>query len=250
MKHILVSILVALMTAGCSISCSPIHKKPKEPSTLVSHVSDATVALVYTKVNEEDSTDEHTVLETKPFCTGVWIDRYRILTAGHCIVGLADHEGTDTDGLAVHYVLGNEVDGPFQEPLAVHLGKEIALDTEHDLALIVARGGNAVPAHSIARLANQPPGIGEDLLFVGHPSGLYFTVLKGSVAAYFDDISIIEKTGPWMQIEAPIWYGNSGGGAFNTDGELVGVCSWKAPFPSTAFYVHLNTIRAFILAQK
>jgi S1-C subfamily serine protease len=254
MKHILASILVAVMSIGCSISCSSSTRiKPKEPSSLVSHVSDATVALVYTKVEKADENDDSSpnILTVRPFCTGVFIDKYRILTANHCVEGLAEHEGEEVDGMKIHYIVGREVDAPEKEPYAVHLAREIAVDTDHDLALIVAMGpGDAIPNHSIAKLADQSPGLGEDLLFVGHPHGLYFTVLHGSVAQYVKEIEGVMKIGPFLQVEAPVWFGNSGGGAFDADGNLVGICSFTSGVPSSAFYIHLNSIRTFVDAQK
>jgi S1-C subfamily serine protease len=57
-----------------------------------------------------------------------------------------------------------------------------------------------------------------------------------------------ELLGPWMQVSAPIWYGNSGGGAFDAEGSLVGIASFKALAPNVAFYVHLETIREFLLS--
>jgi S1-C subfamily serine protease len=50
-----------------------------------------------------------------------------------------------------------------------------------------------------------------------------------------------------VQISAPIWIGNSGGGAFNSDGHLIGLSSWiTLRAPSVAFFIHRDEIKNFL----
>ena len=66
------------------------------------------------------------------------------------------------------------------------------------------------------------PRIGDWVLAVGNPFGLGGTVTAGIVSARGRDIG----TGPYddfIQIDAPVNKGNSGGPAFNVDGEVIGV---------------------------
>lgn len=47
-----------------------------------------------------------------------------------------------------------------------------------------------------------------------------------------------------LQLSGAVWLGNSGGGAFNEDGELIGVCSWiDEGYPGVAFFVHADHVR-------
>jgi len=72
------------------------------------------------------------------------------------------------------------------------------------------------------RLAADLPRIGEWVLAVGNPFGLGGTVTAGIVSARGRDIG----AGPYedfIQIDAPVNRGNSGGPTFNVRGEVIGV---------------------------
>jgi hypothetical protein len=192
--------------------------------------------------------------EYRPFCTGVWVEDKKILTANHCINAVAkaiaqkesgDEEALvpdDTVGTPIHYILENEVQAVGQEPYAIHLGKAVKVDEDHDLALVEALG--PVPSHDVAKLVSTSPAIGEKLHFVGHVRGLYWTYVDGIVAAYREDL--VHK-GPIMQVSAPVYFGNSGGGAFTESGELCGIASYLMPAPITAGYIHAESIRKFLM---
>jgi serine protease Do len=97
--------------------------------------------------------------------------------------------------------------------------KVIGTDARTDLALIKVEGGSDFPA---AKLADSKPRIGDWVLAVGNPFGLGGTVTAGIVSAMGRDIG----NGPYddfIQIDAPVNKGNSGGPAFNVDGDVVGV---------------------------
>jgi serine protease Do len=72
------------------------------------------------------------------------------------------------------------------------------------------------------KFADRDPRIGDWVVAVGNPFGLGGTVTAGIVSARGRDIG----SGPYddyIQIDAPINKGNSGGPAFNVDGEVIGV---------------------------
>src|SRR6202000_532234 len=71
------------------------------------------------------------------------------------------------------------------------------------------------------RLPDPKPGIGGWVLAVGNPFGLGGTVTAGIVSASGRDIG----SGPYdyIQIDAPINKGNSGGPAFDVNGNVIGV---------------------------
>jgi serine protease Do len=97
--------------------------------------------------------------------------------------------------------------------------KVIGTDKRTDLALIKVEGGSDFP---FAKLAEGKPRIGDWVLAVGNPFGLGGTVTAGIVSASGRDIG----NGPYddfIQIDAPVNKGNSGGPAFNMQGEVVGV---------------------------
>ena len=98
-------------------------------------------------------------------------------------------------------------------------GKVIGTDPKTDLVLIKVEGN---PHFPYVRFANHAPRIGDWVIAVGNPFGLGGTVTAGIVSAQGRDIG----SGPYddfIQIDAPINKGNSGGPAFDMDGNVIGV---------------------------
>ena len=96
--------------------------------------------------------------------------------------------------------------------------KVIGTDPRTDLALIKVDGNN----FPYAKLSDKSPRIGDWVLAVGNPFGLSSTVTAGIVSARGRDIG----AGPYddfLQIDAPVNKGNSGGPTFDTEGNVVGV---------------------------
>ncbi len=97
--------------------------------------------------------------------------------------------------------------------------KVIGTDPQTDLALIKVSASTDFP---YVKLAADLPRIGDWVLAVGNPFGLGGTVTAGIVSARGRDIG----EGPYddfIQIDAPVNLGNSGGPTFNVKGEVVGV---------------------------
>ncbi len=101
----------------------------------------------------------------------------------------------------------------------IYNAKVIGTDPKTDLALIKVDGKNDFP---YVKFADHNPRIGDWVVAVGNPFGLGGTVTAGIVSARGRDIG----AGPYddyIQIDAPINKGNSGGPAFNVDGDVIGV---------------------------
>ena len=97
--------------------------------------------------------------------------------------------------------------------------KVIGTDPRTDLALLKVTDGGSFP---FVKLGSGKPRIGDWVLAVGNPFGLGGTVTAGIVSAQGRDIG----SGPYddfLQIDAPINRGNSGGPTFNQAGEVIGV---------------------------
>src|SRR5262252_7454538 len=97
--------------------------------------------------------------------------------------------------------------------------KVIGTDAKSDLALIKVDGHGDFP---FVKLADSTPKIGEWVVAMGNPFGLGGTVTAGIVSAQDRDIG----SGPYdnyIQIDAPVNRGNSGGPTFNLKGEVIGV---------------------------
>ena len=97
--------------------------------------------------------------------------------------------------------------------------KVIGTDPRTDLALIKVDGRSDFP---FVKLAETTPRIGDWVVAVGNPFGLGGTVTAGIVSASGRDIG----SGPYddyIQIDAPVNKGNSGGPTFDMEGNVIGV---------------------------
>jgi serine protease Do len=97
--------------------------------------------------------------------------------------------------------------------------KVVGTDPRTDLALLKVKDAGDFP---FVQLADGKARIGDWVLAIGNPFGLGGTVTAGIVSAQGRDIG----SGPYddfIQIDAPINRGNSGGPTFNQKGEVVGV---------------------------
>jgi serine protease Do len=97
--------------------------------------------------------------------------------------------------------------------------KVVGTDAGTDLAVLKVNADGSFP---YVTFAATPPRIGDWVLAVGNPFGLGGTVTQGIVSAEGRDIG----SGPYndfLQIDAPINKGNSGGPTFNLQGQVVGV---------------------------
>ncbi|MEQ1576794.1 MAG: Do family serine endopeptidase [Hyphomicrobium sp.] len=126
-----------------------------------------------------------------------------------------------TDGYIVtnnHVVEGaNKIQVSFdnQEKFDADL---IGTDPRTDLALLKIQSSRTFPA---VALSTSVPRVGDWALAVGNPFGLGGTVTAGIVSALARDIN----PGPYefIQIDAAVNKGNSGGPTFNLSGEVMGV---------------------------
>lgn len=97
--------------------------------------------------------------------------------------------------------------------------KVVGTDPKTDLALLKVNEKGDYP---FVELAKDAPMVGDWVVAIGNPFGLGGTVTAGIVSAHGRDLG----SGPYddyLQIDAPINKGNSGGPTFNLKGEVVGV---------------------------
>ena len=128
--------------------------------------------------------------------------------------------------------------------------KVIGTDPRTDVALIKVEGRTDFP---FAKLSDGQPRIGDWVLAVGNPFGLGGTVTAGIVSARGRDIG----SGPYddfIQIDAPVNKGNSGGPAFDTQGEVVGVntaiFSPSGGSVGIAFSIPASTVKSVVAQLK
>ncbi|RKU09262.1 hypothetical protein C6501_15645 [Candidatus Poribacteria bacterium] len=121
----------------------------------------------------------------------------------------------------------------------------LATDKDHDLAILKLSGITT----SILSLANSDTvQTGETVYVIGNPKGLEGTFSKGIVSA-------VRAIGinKWIQIDASISPGSSGGAVQNSKGEVIGVVSWSHRDPKAQnlnFIVPSNYLKVLLSTIK
>jgi serine protease Do len=103
----------------------------------------------------------------------------------------------------------------------IYTAKVVGTDPKTDLALLKV---DANKQFAYAEFADQRPRVGDWVIAVGNPFGLGGTVTAGIVSASGREIGA-SPYDDYLQIDAPINKGNSGGPAFNMNGKVTGVNS-------------------------
>jgi len=131
----------------------------------------------------------------------------------------------------------------------IHKAKVIGADPRTDLALIKVEDG----PFPYVKLSDKSPRIGDWVLAVGNPFGLGGTVTAGIVSARGRDIGA-SAYDDFIQIDAPVNKGNSGGPTFDTDGNVIGVntaiFSPSGGSVGIAFAIPSDTVSAVVAQLK
>ncbi len=131
----------------------------------------------------------------------------------------------------------------------IHEAKVIGTDPRTDLALIKVEGGS----FPYVKLSERSPRIGDWVLAVGNPFGLGGTVTAGIVSARGRDIGA-SAYDDFIQIDAPVNKGNSGGPTFDTEGNVIGVntaiFSPSGGSVGIAFAIPSDTVKTVIAQLK
>ena len=174
------------------------------------------------------------------FCAGTWIAQDVIVTANHCV------DSTDTvmfaqpqqfpDLMTVH-------------PTSAFDGTVIARSIEADVALV--RANNYAP-HEVASLGSVNRG--DQISIMGSPRGRPFVYSVGYVMGFYrmdllegslmaELLGISGRPIDMVVVEGYVFFGSSGGGAFNANGELIGVADLLFRDDRSAYFVPAGEIK-------
>ena len=177
------------------------------------------------------------------------------LTEGHghnIITGQGSGFLISPDGYAVtnnHVVEKAESVTVTTDDGKTHTAKVIGTDPRTDLALIKVDDG----PYPYVKLSDKAPRIGDWVLAVGNPFGLGGTVTAGIVSARGRDIGA-SAYDDFIQIDAPVNKGNSGGPTFDTDGNVIGVntaiFSPSGGSVGIAFAIPADTVNSVVAQLK
>lgn len=234
-------------------SCFNFHPKLKNTDDIlmVKHLNKSSIMML--------SLDEDG--EYSPMCSGVWISQTKILSARHCVepnikpTSVLSQYGIDIQnqlsslpGMVIPYANYDEKSKDFSIKNKPHFAVVIAYTETSDLVLLSTITDNK--DHDYTSIADDDPSPGEKLHIIGHTIGMKYNYNIG----YMSRESIgrrLDGDFPVFQISTIIGPGNSGGGAFNADGQLIGICSMYNPrFPGYGYFVDLTTIKDFISQNK
>jgi serine protease Do len=207
----------AQTTSAASLVASPPTARPMSFSVLVARVEPDVIAMRVSKIEasapsgaaahsdfttlEEQTPDGGNVIEAGGSGFFVSPDGYA-LTNNHVVEGATSIQVKTTDG-------------------SIYSAHVAGKDPKTDLALIKV---DANRRFSYARFADHPPNVGDWVLTIGSQFGFDETVTAGIVSGHGRNIGV----GPYddyLQIDAPINRGSSGGPAFNMQGQVVGINS-------------------------
>ena len=148
------------------------------------------------------------------------------------------HVVSDADRIQVRLADGRRFDG-----------RLVGLDERVDLALLKIEAQNL----PVALLGDSNKArVGEFVLALGHPFGLEQTVSFGIVSRKGAPIQVAAPGFEFIQTDAAVNPGNSGGPLVNMAGEVVGVNSMAAVNGSIGFAIPVNLVKALLpqLAEK
>ena len=202
---------------------------PQKPVGFADIVEKVKPAVISVQVKMERPADGGLSSDELPFPPGSPFERFfkrfgmpKHGQGGHEVMtGQGSGFFITTDGYAVtnnHVVQNAESVQVTTDDGKTYSAKVIGTDQHTDVALIKVEG-NDFP---YVKLADHTPRVGDWVLAVGNPFGLGGTVTAGIVSARGRDIG----AGPYddfIQIDAPVNKGNSGGPTFDVDGNVIGV---------------------------
>jgi len=160
----------------------------------------------------------------------------KILTASH-VVQIADE-------ITVHFVTGE-----------TETARVVASEPRADIALLQLSG---VPAGiQPARIGDSSTvQVGEQVFIVGAPYGIAHTLTVGYVSGRHKPNTIYAELplAEFLQTDAAINQGNSGGPMFNLNGEVIGIVSHivskSGGFEGLGFVVSSNMARQLVLEKR
>src|SRR4030081_1853705 len=243
-------------------------QKPVGFADIVERVKPSVIS-VKVNINEKLAKDDTSSNEDSPFQPGSPMERFFRRFGGPDglppglrggprggrgpVTGQGSGFFISPDGYAVtnnHVVDGADKVEVTTDDGKTYSAKVIGTAPRTDVALIKVEAGSNFP---FAKLSETKPRIGDWVLAVGNPFGLGGTVTAGIVSASRRDMGN-GAYDDFIQIDAPVNKGNSGGPAFNSEGEVMGVnpaiYSRSGGSVGMAFSIPASTVKTVIAQLK
>lgn len=233
-----------LFLVGCCSNIHP-HEATVNRSLFIQQLNGTTLAL-------QTKDPENSELFYS-YCSGVWVTRHKFLSAKHCVTMTEEMEDDPEKavGSLIYFKDLKDIHGgvpvyPYKvDPVLPKKGIVLDVDPENDLAVVYALNPGE---HQVAKISlNSEIYQGQKVFQVGMTGGLEYTYTEGYVSTPARMLTYKEKTQKFLQIYGFAFKGNSGGGTFTEDGELLGICSFLyLRSPGVTFFVHRDNIVSFL----
>lgn len=191
----------------------PVEKPDTPPQVMSKNSTVTTIASI------KDSVVEVT---TEEMSTGLYLNQYITTGAGSGVI-------LSEDGYIVtctHVVAGATNINIVLSDGTKHKAEVIGVDSRSDIAVLKIDKTGLTPA--IIGDSDKLV-VGEDAIVIGNPLGeLGGTVTTGIVSALQREVQVENQTMTLIQTNAAVNPGNSGGGMFNAEGELIGIINAKS----------------------
>lgn len=179
-------------------------------------------------------------IATEGVKTGSFAQQYVVKGAGSGVI-------ISEDGYIItnHHVIegANSVTVTLRDGNTCYTAAVIGSDSDNDIALLKVDAKGLTPATfgDSSKLA-----VGDYVVAIGNPLGeLGGTVTDGIISALARDVTIEDQNMTLLQTNAQISPGNSGGGLFNANGELIGIVNAKdsaTEVEGIAFAIPINNV--------
>src|SRR5262245_41470691 len=195
----------------------------------------------------------------KPTLVQVRVRRTEAQAEGEQQPGTPEERRTSGSGVIIRsdgYLVTNEHVVNEAEKIQVKLadgrkfeGRMVGVDERVDLALVKIEA-TGLPAAALGD--SNKLRVGEFVLALGHPFGLEQTVSFGIVSRKGAPLTVAAPGFEFIQTDAAVNPGNSGGPLINMAGEVVGVNSMAARNGTIGFAIPVNLVKMLLpqLAEK
>lgn len=140
--------------------------------------------------------------------SGVVVNNGDIITNRHVVDPLTGGNKPDDYSLNISFYSGE-----------TYSGEVIGWSSNHDIAVI--QTSNNAPSLSFDDSDNI--NVGQEVVALGNPIGLDFTATKGIISKKEREVNTKYGTDYYIQTDAPINPGSSGGPLINEDGNIIGI---------------------------
>lgn len=224
----------AVFLAAC---CGSTPQSVTPSVSMITFLDDATAALV------TDDGDGDLYI----FCSAVWISPTDMLTAAHCVrhfdpVGEDEDRESQPVGKVAAFITWRDSLAVGDKILGFRKGTVVSYDPDKDLAVISTTSG----VHGYVALSTEPVGQGDAVHIVGHTLGLGWSYSPGFVGSVRKMPNTRGAKNTMIQVWSAASFGNSGGGVFNSNGQLVGIASFMMSRAPLVFFTSAEVVKDFL----